>query len=125
MVLTIIFEFILLFTWPKSNIERYLFICSFDILLLFIELLFNEAVDIRKLATELIGFSLEFKEFVELSTEVILNMLFDMLLDKGKLLLIILFLILLDLFSLILFSGLRSILATFLLNKSIFGFNSE
>ena len=81
----------------------------------------------RKFATEFIGFSLEFNELLELSTEVILNMLFEMLLLD--ILFIIFILILFDLFSILLVSGLSKILfkvfSTFLLNKSILGFNSE
>ena len=91
----------------------------FVLILLFV--LFNEAVDIRKFATELIGFSREFNELVELSTEVILNKLFD----NGTLLFKIIFFNLCDLLLSVEFSGFIIILFIFLLNKSIFGFNSE
>ena len=76
----------------------------------------------RKFATELMGFSLEFSELVELSTDVILNKLFD----KGTLLFSIIFFNLYDFVLLsVLFSGFKRILFIFLLNISIFGFNSE
>ena len=82
----------------------------------------------RKLATELIGFSREFNEFIDrlslLSIDVILNMLFDI----GKLLLllmILIFILLIVLASVFVSIFELNIFATFLLNNNIFGFNSE